>query len=188
MSRSLFILARSLLLLLLTALLVSGCSSSAPKNSAGKELTKKLYLDANLEFSLTVPEDWDRRFVTTPHYSTAPYAVLWSSAADPTQPENTPVEIQATVMKSRSAVDQQQLADLFIQSVPGFTSTTLRPLEDALIPTLELMGHSAVRSYRVLFIQDTGRCYQLSFSAPPEAFEKYRPIFDMVLFSFAPLE
>lgn len=181
-------LQRLLPLILLTVFLLSGCGASAPKDADGKEFTKKLYLDANLEFSLTVPEDWSRRFVTTPQSSTAPYAVLWSSPVNSEEPDGAVIEIQATVMQPEDTDDPQQLADLFSQSVPGFNTTALRPLEDVLIPTLELLGYNAARTYRVIFIQDTDHLYLLSFSAPPEHYEEYRKIFDMVFFSFAPLD
>jgi len=162
--------------------------STAPKGSDGKELHKKLYLDANLEFTLTVPDDWSRRFLPATVGSPATYAVLWQSPVDKENPDIEPAEIRVDLLSRQTSMDEKSLAGIFQLSHPGFNSTAVRRLEGALFTTVELLGHTSARSYQVFFIQAPKQVYQISFSSAPEQFAPNQQLFKLVFGSFVPLE
>jgi len=172
--------------LLLLALL-AGCSST-PKDSNGKELHKKLFLDANLEFTLTVPQDWLRAFTPTRIGAPVSYGVHWQAPPDGPAETSIPPEIRVDILAAGTPLDGPELTTAFERDHPGFTSTAARLLEDVLFSTLELLGHTPARTYRILYIQTPERLYRVSFSSRPEEFDRNQPLFDMVFQSFSPLD
>ncbi|HKI50473.1 MAG TPA: hypothetical protein VJ995_00215 [Geothermobacteraceae bacterium] len=176
--------ALSLSLLLL--LLIYGCAPKLPEG-AGDDLRKKLYYDANLAFSVAVPEEWDRSFISPPPMSPAKYAVFWRGAIDELPPRYVEMHVARLGDQNHEQLRNAALND-FKLAHPGFTLTAEKPLSDALNAPILLLGHTSSRSFQLVLFLPPDVGFMLDFSAPPEDFETYQPLFNLILDSFQPIK
>lgn len=171
------------LTILLLVLLFAACAPKLPQGTNG-ELRKQLYYDANLAFSVAIPEGWQRQFVIPPNISDADYAVVWKAPGpQPTQ------QIILTVVRIANRTERATANSLaeFSSEHPGFNIITqsAKPVNPAI--EQEVLGHTPSRTYRVVHLIGGNHLFRFELSTPPELFEQYQPLFDLILASFEPL-
>lgn len=172
----------SLLLSLILLLLICGCAPNLPEGTGG-DLRKKLYYDANLAFSVAVPEEWERSFISPPPMSPEKYAVFWRGEIEEQPPRYVEMHVARLKYQNHEQLRNAALND-FGLAHPGFTLTAERPLSDASNAPILLLGHTSSRFFQlVLFLSPDGG-FMLDFSTPPEDFETFQPLFDLILSSF----
>jgi hypothetical protein len=173
------------LILISLAILLFFCCSCAPKMPGGDigDLRKKLYYDANLAFSVAVPEDWERKFIAPPANSPARYAIFWQGRINPQQPRRVAMDVALLRGDMNDEMIDASLAD-FSLAHPGFTVTSRKGLTDEPDAPLEILGHSPTRFYKIVHIPAEDRVFRMDFSTPPEDFDGYQPLFDLIIASF----
>jgi len=175
---------RHLLLILLPILLIS----CGPKNPAEQvaDLPKRVYLDANLGFAVTIPEQWNREFVRSPEVSGAPYEVRWVAEL-PELPGKT-IEVEVALFPP-APLEEAEAAGMedFILAHPGFNLTARNQLEKLALPASESLGHTSRRNYQIFHIATPKYVYQIACSVPPEVFDNYVPLFREIIETFTPL-
>jgi hypothetical protein len=177
---------RSFLSLSILLLVCCSCAPKMPGGAAG-DLRKKLYYDANLAFSIAVPEAWDRKFITPPAHSPAGYAICWQGLIDPQQPRRVTMNVALFGGAMSGELLSASMAD-FTLAHPGFSVTARKSLTDDPDAPLEILGHSSARFYKIVHLSAADRVFRFDFSTPPEDFDSYQPLFDLILASFHPVE
>jgi len=174
-----------LLAVALCCLLTTGCPGRAGRQHVTDSGPKKLYLDANLGFGLTVSGDWPRSFVTPPAGSVAPYAVRWN--LDPGNRASRTV-IEVAVFAAGPEPDREELIRRLRRQFPGFELTAVSELPGRNRPQWDVLGHTGRSTFLVRYLLAGGRLFQLSLFARPEDFDAARSLFDAVTASFDPLD
>jgi hypothetical protein len=177
----LFFISLSILLIL-----CCGCAPKMPNGSTG-DLRKRLYYDANLASSIAVPEDWERKFISPPAHSPTEYAIYWHGQIDRQRPRRVTMNVALFSGAMSAEMIARSLAD-FTLAHPGFTVTSQQSLTDEADAPLEIIGRSSTRFYKIVHLSAADKIYRFDFSTPPEDFDSYQPLFDLILASFQPIE
>lgn len=164
-----------LLVILLTACMPKFGGDGEP------EYVETYYIDAPSGFAMGYPADWTR-------VRKAPSSVAWQ----PLPEKNGAAEVMVTVTSLSPAEvpggDDRMLSD-FAAAHPGFVVTSeeqmKRPEET---PALRILGRTPNRVILALFITTRLRAFILEFSARPEWFDSYLPVFEEMADSFRVLE
>jgi len=176
---------RHLSLSLILLLLTFGCAPKPPEGTGG-DLRKKLYYDANLAFSIAVPETWERSFISPPSLSPASYAVFWRG-----QIEQQPRYVEMHVARL-NVHDQEELRSAALEDFglahPGFTVTADRALSEGSDAPVLILGHTPSRSFQLALFPVPDGGFRIDLSTPPEDFETFQPLFELILSSFRPLK
>jgi len=169
----------------LLALFLNACAPKAPADQVSRQ-PKRVYFDANLEFSITIPEPWKRQFVRSPEGAGALYEVRWTGVL-PELPGNR-IEMEAMLLPPGALenVESSGLKD-FVLGHPGFQLESRSQFAQLSFPASEAFGQTAQRSYLIFHIAAPKHLYRIAFSTPPEVFEHYLPLFHEIIESFTPL-
>jgi len=177
---------RWIYLALFLVLFAAGCAPKMTDGTTG-DLRKKLYYDANLAFSIAVPEDWERKFISPPRQSPARYAVHWQGDIESRQSRLAEMNVALLAGADRDAMLRTSLAD-FAEAHPGFEVTVQNELDDQTDSPPDILGRSSSRQYRIVHIPAPGGSYRIDFSTPKDDFSTYQPLFDLILGSFQQLD
>lgn len=165
-------------------LLGSGC---APKvaDETGEVVREKLYYDANLAFSVTVPETWKRSFITPPPGSPGGYSVLWRG--DLAEGAEGIIELQVDLLADAA---RQESASTTLQKLarshPGLIITGQHRRSDDPDAPLVFSGHTPDRQHQLMLIPGRQGRFQIELSAPEEDFAALQVLFAEILASFQP--
>jgi len=175
---------KAVFLPLILLLLTVGCAPKLPEG-AGHDVRKKLYYDANLAFSVAIPEEWQRSFISPPSLSPASYAVFWRGQIEQ-QPRYVEMHVARLNVHDQEELRSAALED-FGQAHPGFTVTSNRPLSEEPDAPALILGHTSSRLFQLVLIPARGGGFRIDLSTPPEDFETYQPLFDLIVGSFQPI-
>jgi hypothetical protein len=163
--------------LLVAILLLPGCTPSG--TSAENTLPgEAYYVDGELGFALKLPADWKRE------RQPAAGRVRWA-------PPPGAAAVTATVgtrPPEPADADPAPLLAEFTAAHPGFVLTDRQQVKTTAGGAWRLLGHTPSRLWLLLYVPGPRRSFVLEFSAPPEEFDRQRPVFERMIASFRPLE
>ena len=177
--------SRQALRLCCTLILLTVCSGCA-RPSAGEtgidDHKETYYFDAKLAFAIEHPADWKllRGEGDEPESCT----VRWHSP--PEHEGEEPVvraEVSACPIVHEPGGSEKMRED-FLLAHPTLSLTEDKVVELPGGTGLMLVGTDPMRTYLAAFLRSANRGYSLTFSAPGEKFESYRPLFAEILESF----
>ncbi len=170
---------------LLGACLVFGCTVG-PEGPGSTGQKKSFYFDAELQFAVEFPTEWRLRRGRGQEPESC--SVYWYAPAPAGEAE---AAAEATVVacpSSRWPEGADAMRDELLAAHPGLT---LERRQGVALPTGAgelLEGRDASRHYLVTVLPTERRGYIVSLSAPVDAFEALRPLFEEMLDSFEPVE
>lgn len=175
-----------LLTLLVALLLVAGCAGKTKSQDALSE-QESYYLNANLDFAIEHPHDWIRAKRGQKGTGSDPYTVEWLSPAPPGEASQVRGSVTA-LPPSLARGGWKEMLEVFQSAHHGFVVTDRREIELPSGPALQVLGHTPQHTYMVVFLTSYRRAFTLSFSSPPEYFDRFRPAFSRMAESLTLLE
>lgn len=175
-----------LLTLLVALLLVAGCAGKTKSQDALSE-QESYYLNANLDFAIEHPHDWIRTKGGQKGAASDPYTVEWLSPAPPGEASQVRGSVTA-LPPSLARGGWKEMLEVFQSAHHGFVVTDRREIELPSGPALQVLGHTPQHTYMVVFLTSYRRAFTLSFSSPPEYFDRFRPAFSRMAESLTLLE
>jgi hypothetical protein len=173
-----------LFLLLLTALLLLGCSSKKVADD-GPDHRDHFFVDGVLGFAMEYPAHW----LMTRNPVGDPGMVVWQSPRDEKSLEAGARASVASFSRLAATEWPDKLLDFFSRSQPDFVKKSDRQIKVAATAARELTGAAeAGREFLVYLLTGTDRAFLIEFSTPPGEFKKYRRIFEEMIESFMILE
>lgn len=174
------------IVLLLLLLFAIGCASKAVDDGV-PEVREKLYIDANLAFSMMVPEDWKRSFITPPPGSPARYSVRWKGAIKDEPVRLIELQVALLPITSRLESSPAILQELAL-SHPALTITGQQQLADQPDAPLVFSGRTPDRQHQLMLVTARQGHFRIELSAPTEDFAAYELLFTEILASFQPFD
>ena len=163
---------------LLFALFLSACSM--PNEPAGM-LDKQTYIDANLQFSISYPEDW-APFLQHARKDSNPFeSVQWDVKKEGL---NNDFSLQVISLISTVFVPDAQPADILFDIYPNLTLTSKSVATLKVGEANKLDGYTPHKTVRAWIFRSSLRDYLLVFTAPPEFFAGHSTLFDDIANSF----
>ena len=157
---------------------VAACAGPSPE-SDGEEIAQKMYVDSRLGFAIEYPGNWQRikrdqvqnrvGWQSPRLENGLPVAMLRISAFPEERPSNLEEAIEDHLKNTRMTVIEQEPFKLSTAEVPSLFAST------------------AQKESWFLFASGDGRWYLIEFSALPDRFDSYLPLFEEVAGSFAVL-
>jgi hypothetical protein len=176
---------RQTLLLCFTLILLTVCSGCARQSAAEAGIDdhkETYYFDAQLAFAIEHPADW--KLLRGGKDAPASCTVRWQS---PPEREGEEPVVRAEVSACPSLHESggsEKMREDFLLAHPTLVLTEDKVVELPGGTGLMLVGTDPMRTYLAAFLPSANRGYILTFSAPGEKFDSYRPLFAEMLESF----
>lgn len=173
---------KSLLLLVCSCFLLSGCVSSMMDKLPGQQINEQLYIDARLGFAIKHPLDWQRLQtpVSSPKYRAD--TVRWL-VKDLQQGRGS----GEMLIRSHAANPELTLPDLlscYLTEEPELSSGQVEELTLPSGPALKLLGHDDKQGRLTVAMKGKSRDFIISLDYPSSRFDELLPIFLDVVNSF----
>lgn len=165
----------------LTALLVSGCSSSS-KDSVWHK--KQAYIDARLQFSISYPQSWGTSQAVPDLGSYSVDSVSWEIRNDELNDQDDLVLTVVSLPRSGVITGPDVLDEVLTDIYPNLTFTDRKNVEIPAGSAIMLTGHTPQTTFRGWSISGNKRDYLLIAVSSPEKFNEYLPLFEEVTESF----
>lgn len=162
---------------------LAGCQSSLMKNLPTHEIEEQLYINAELNFAIQHPLNWNRKAIPVSSPLFVANTVHWQ-IGDLSE-ENTRL---GRMLIQRFPSGKDSLADRlshFLSEKPELYSGQATPLKHPAGEALKLLGQDAKNSSLTLVIRGQQQDFIISMSYPKENFDELLPVFQQVIDSFS---
>ena len=162
---------------------LAGCQSSLMKNLPTYETEEQLYINAELNFSIQHPLDWNRKTIPVSSPLFVANTVYWKIGD---LPEKDRV-IGRMLIRSLPSGNESLPDRLshFLSEKPELYSGQATPFKHPAGEALKLLGQDAKNCHLTLVIQGQQQDFIISLSYPKESFDELLPIFQQVVDSFS---
>lgn len=174
---------KSLLLLICSCLLLSGCFSSMMGKLPSQEINEQLYIDARLGFAIKHPLEWHRLQipVSSPQYRSD--TVRWQ-VNDLQQHDRGSGEM---LIRSLVTDPQMKLPDLlrnYLAEQPELQASQVEEVTLPSGPALKQLGRDGKQGRLTFALKGKDRDFIISLVYPSSRFDELLPVFQDIVNSF----
>ena len=163
-------------------LLLAGCQSSLMKKLPTTQFKEQLYINAELNFAIKHPLNWERVKIPVSAPGYRPDTVIWL-AGNPVEDDTSSGQMIIRSLPSDNKSLEDRLSE-FLSDRPELRSGKVESLDHPSGPALKLLGHDVERGRLTIVVQGQQHDFIISLVYPNHRFDELLPIFQDIVDSF----